>query len=123
MLKKVENKEKALKKNDPKKSLAEYEKKVIELANKNLTAEKIGEQLRGQGIHPKEYGVKISKILQDKNLYVNPDLKNVEEKLKRISEHSEKNKQDKRAKRERVRVYAELRKLKKYFNIKSTAKV
>ena len=123
MLKKVENKEKALKKNDPKKSLAEYEKKVIELANKNLTAEKIGEQLRGQGIHPKEYGVKISKILQDKNLYVNPDLKNVEEKLKRISEHSEKNKQDKRAKRERVRVYAELRKLKKYFNVKSTAKV
>lgn len=123
MLKKVENKEKALKKNDPKKSLAEYEKKVIELANKNLTAEKIGEQLRGQGIHPKEYGVKISKILQDKNLYVNPDLKNVEEKLKRISEHSEKNKQDKRAKRERVRFYAELRKLKKYFNIKPTAKV
>ena len=123
MLKKVENKEKALKKNNPKKSLAEYEKKVIELANKNLTAEKIGEQLRGQGIHPKEYGVKISKILQDKNLYVNPDLKNVEEKLKRISEHSEKNKQDKRAKRERVRVYAELRKLKKYFDIKSTAKV
>ena len=123
MLKKVENKEKALKKNDPKKSLAEYEKKVIDLANKNLTAEKIGEQLRRRGIHPKEYGVKISKILQDKNLYVNPDLKNVEEKLKRISEHSEKNKQDKRAKRERVRVYAELRKLKKYFNVKSTAKV
>ena len=123
MLKKVENKEKALKKNDPKKSLAEYEKKVIGLANKNLTAEKIGEQLRQQGIHPKEYDIKISKILQEKNLYINHDLKNVEDKLKRISEHSEKNKQDKRAKRERVRVYAELRKLKKYFNVKSTAKV
>ena len=123
MLKKVENKKKEPKKNGPKKSREEYEKKVIELANKKLTAEKIGEQLRRQGIHPKEYNVKISKILQDKNLYVNPDLKNVEEKLKRISEHSEKNKQDKRAKRERVRVFAELRKLKKYFNIKSTAKV
>lgn len=123
MLKKVENKNKELKKNGPEKSRAEYEKKVIELANKKLTAEKIGEQLRQQGIHPKEYDIKISKILQDKNLYVNPDLKNVEEKLKRISEHSEKNKQDKRAKRERVRVYAELRKLKKYFNIKSTAKI
>jgi len=123
MLKRLENKDKELKKNGPKKSRAEYEKKVIELANKKLTAEKIGEQLRQQGIHPKEYDIKISKILQEKNLYINPDLKNVEDKLKRISEHSEKNKQDKRAKREKVRVFAELRKLKKYFNIKSTAKV
>ena len=123
MLKKLENKDKELKKNGPKKSRAEYEKKVIELANKKLTAEKIGEQLRRQGIHPKEYDIKISKILQEKNLYINPDLKNVEDKLKRISEHSEKNKQDKRAKREKVRVFAELRKLKKYFNIKPTAKV
>ena len=119
MPKKAESKEKDLKKRDSKLSKAEYEKKVIELANKKFTAEKIGEQLRKQGIHSKEYDIKISKILQDKNLYINPDLKNVEDKLKRIIEHLETNKQDKRAKRERVRVYAELRRLKKYFKIKS----
>ncbi len=93
----------------------EYEKKVIELAKAGLTAEKIGEKLRQEGIHPKEYGKKISKILKEKNLYINPDLRNVEAKLERIRKHYEKNKQDKRAKREIDRVFAQLRKLKKYF--------
>lgn len=94
-------------------SQREYEKKVLELADKGLTAEKIGEELRRQGVHPKEYEGKISKILGDK--YVNPDLKNVETKLGRIKVHFENNKQDKRAMREKDRVFAQLRKLKKYF--------
>jgi len=96
-------------------SQKDYEKKVLELAKKNLTSEKIGEELRKQGIHPKEYNRKISKILKDK--YVNPDLKNVEVKLERIKKHYEKNKQDKRAMREKDRVFAQLRKLKKYFKV------
>ncbi|GAG95687.1 unnamed protein product, partial [marine sediment metagenome] len=62
-----------------KSSKKEYEEKVLELANKGLTSEKIGEELRQQGIHPKEYGKKISKILGDK--YINPDIKNIETKL------------------------------------------
>jgi len=94
-------------------SQKDYEKKVLELAKKGLTSEKIGEELRKQGIHPKEYNRKISKILKDK--YVNPDLKNVEVKLERIKKHYEKNKQDKRAMREKDRIFAQLRKLKKYF--------
>lgn len=94
-------------------SQQEYEKKVFELSKKGLTAEKIGESLKKEGIHPKEYEKKISKILGDK--YVNPDLKNVEKKLERIKTHFEKNKQDKRAMREKDRVFAQLRKLKKYF--------
>jgi len=50
---------------NPKKlSQEEYEKKVLELSNKGLTAEKIGEQLKKQGIHPKEYSGKISQILE-----------------------------------------------------------
>ena len=98
-------------------SQAEFEKKVIELASKGLTAEKIGEILRQQGIHPKEYKKKISKILKEKGKYTNPDLKNVEEKLRRIQEHKEKNKQDKRAMREKDRVFAQVRKLKKYFKV------
>lgn len=94
-------------------SQKDYEKKVLELEKKGLTSEKIGEKLRRSGIHPKEYHKKISKILGDK--YVNPDLKNVEVKLERIKKHYGKNKQDKRAMREKDRVFAQLRKLKKYF--------
>jgi len=93
----------------------EYEKKVIELADKGLTAEKIGETLKKDGIHSKEYNKKISQILGKK--YINPDLKNVEEKLKKIEEHIKKNKQDKRAIREKDRVFAQLSKSKKYFKI------
>jgi len=95
----------------------EFEEKVIELAKKGLTSEKIGEELRYQGIHPKDYLKKISEILKEKNKYINPDLKNVEEKLERVKKHYEKNKQDKRAKREKDRIFAQVRKLKKYFKI------
>lgn len=91
-------------------SQADFEKKVVELADKGLTAEKIGEELKKQGVHSKEYDKKISKILGDK--FVSPDLKNVESKLERIKKHFEKNKQDKRAMREKDRVFAQLRKLK-----------
>jgi hypothetical protein len=39
----------------PKVSQKEYEGKVLELGKKGLTAESIGESLRKEGIHPKEY--------------------------------------------------------------------
>ena len=95
-------------------TLAQFEKKVIELAEKGLTAEKIGEKLRQEGIHSKEQTKKISRILKEKNLYVDPDLKNVEQKLEKIEKHFKKNKQDKRAMRERSRVFSQVRKIKKY---------
>lgn len=95
-------------------SQQEFEKKVIELAKEGTTSEKIGEVLRKQEIHPKEYSKKISKILKGSNLYINPDIKNVEVKLERIKRHCEKRKQDKRAIREKERVFSQLRKLKKY---------
>ena len=98
-------------------SQLEFEKKVIELAEKGLTSEKIGEELRQQKIHPKEYTKKISRILKDKKIYINPDLKNIEAKVEKIKKHFEKNKQDKRAKREKDRVFSQLRKLKIYFGI------
>ncbi len=91
----------------------EFEKKVLELAGKSLTSEKIGEELRKQNIHPKEYKKKISQILGDK--YIIPDIKNIEAKLGKVKDHAEKNKKDKRAKRERVRIAAQLRRAKKYF--------
>jgi ribosomal protein S15P/S13E len=91
----------------------EFEKKVLELAGKDLTSEKIGEELRKQNIHPKEHKKKISQILGDK--YIIPDLKNIEAKLGKVKKHSEKNKKDKRAMREKVRIAAQLRRAKKYF--------
>ena len=112
MAKKIE------KKSEKKKiSQSEFESKVIELAKKNLTSEKIGEELRQQGIHSKEYDKKISKILKEKNIYTNPDLKNVEIKLEKVKKHYGENKQDKRSMREKDRIFAQLRKLKKYFQV------
>ncbi len=92
----------------------EFEKMVLELAKKNLTAEKIGEELRKQKIHPKEYAKKISKILKENNLYSSPDLKNVEAKFKKIEKHVEKNHQDKRALNEKSRIFSQIRKIKQY---------
>jgi len=91
----------------------DFEKKVLELAEKGLTSEKIGEALRREGIHPMEFDKKISKILGNK--YLNPDEKNLAEKLERIKKHVENNKGDKRAKRDKEKIFARLRRLKKYF--------
>ncbi|MBU3907302.1 MAG: hypothetical protein KKA64_03565 [Nanoarchaeota archaeon] len=95
----------------------EFEEKTIELAKTGLTSEKIGEKLRKEGIHPQEYKKKISIILKENNLYASPDMKNISDRLERIRKHYEKHKQDKRSKREVDRVFAQLRKAKKYFRI------
>jgi|TARA_B100000315_G_scaffold160720_1_gene149152 ribosomal protein S15P/S13E len=118
MLKKTEDK-KPEKEVKPSKKLSQvdYEKKILELSKKGLTSEKIGEQLRQQGIHTKENSKKVSKVLKENGDYVIPDLKNIEEKLEKIKKHYEENKQDKRAMRERDRTAAKLRKLKKYLKI------
>lgn len=112
MPKKSEKKQEEKEKDTKKLTLEEYEKKVFELAEKGLTAEKIGEELKRNGIHSKEYEKKISKILKEK--YINPDLKNTEEKLRKIEQHLKKNKQDQKAKRERSRVFSQIRKIKRY---------
>ena len=113
MPRKAKEKTEELKKTE-KLSQADFEKKVIELAKKGLTAEKVGESLRREGIHPKEFNKKISKILGKD--YVNPDLKNISDKLEKIKSHFEKNKGDKRAMREKDRIFAKLRRTKKFFS-------
>ncbi len=97
-------------------SQQEFESMVLELAEKGMTSEKIGESLRHQGIHPKEHG-KISRILKAKKLYQIPEIKNIQEKLERVTAHKEKHIQDKRAMRERERIAALLRRLKEYHKI------
>ena len=91
-----------------------FEERVIKLAKEGLTAEKIGESLRKEGIHPQQHE-KISRILKRHNLYISPGVKNAEEKLKRIENHKSKNIQDKRAMRERERVFSLLQKEKSYY--------
>ena len=111
----AKNKEKTKKeKTIEKLSAEEFKKTVLNLADKELTAEKIGEELRRRGAHPKDYSEKISKILKENKKYQIPDIVNVEKKLEKINRHSEKNKQDKRAMREKDRIFAKLRKLKEY---------
>lgn len=105
-----EAKEKSKKKE--KLSKEDFEKKVIELSEKGLTSEKIGEALKKQGIHPREFEKKISKILGSR--YIQPDLKNIQEKLDKIKKHFDKNKKDKRAMRDKEKIAARLRRLKKY---------
>lgn len=95
-------------------SQEEYEKRVLQLAEQGLTAEKIGEKLRKEGIHSSDYNKKMSKILGGK--YTNPDRENITRKLSKIEEHLKKNKGDKRAMRERARVAAQLRRLNLYLN-------
>ena len=122
MPKKIEKKvNKISEKSDPKEkkklSELEFEEKVIELADKGLTSEKIGEALRQEGIHPKEHTKRISQILKEKEKYINPDLKNIEKKLEKIDKHLEKHKKDRRAEREKHRIFAQQRKFKKYFKV------
>ena len=100
-------------------SKEDFKKKIIELAKTGLTSEKIGEKLRREGIHSKDHEIKISKVLKEENMYIIPEIKNVKEKLNKISEHYKKNKQDKRAKRETNRIYSRLRKLKIYHKIET----
>src|SRR3989344_6796609 len=113
----IDNKNEDKTESSKKITLKEFEKIILDLAKKGLTAEKIGEELRKQKIHPKEHGKKISKILKENNAYISPDLKNVEEKFKKIEKHFEKNKQDKRALNEKSRIFAQIRKIKQYNQI------
>lgn len=94
----------------------EFEKRVLELAEEGLTAEKIGEKLRKEGIHSKEFGKKISHVLGAK--YANPDKLNLERKMGKLIQHFSKNKGDRRAMRDKERVSAKLRRLKKYLKAK-----
>ncbi|MBS3076577.1 hypothetical protein J4481_02445 [Candidatus Pacearchaeota archaeon] len=120
----TEAKEKPVEKVAKQKKLSQpdYEKKVIELAEGGMTSEKIGEELRRQGSHPQEYNKKISEILREKNLYQDPELKNIEKKLAGVEKHYDKNHQDKRAKREKDRLFSHLRKIKKYLGVEIVKK-
>ena len=85
---------------------------VLKLANKGLTAEKIGLALRDQYGIPKVslYGIKIKKILDSEKKFEEPTTKNLENKLQNVIKHFKKNKQDKNAGRSLIITKAKLKK-------------
>ncbi|MBT4135408.1 30S ribosomal protein S15 [archaeon] len=93
---------------------------IIKLAKKGLTAEKIGLNLRDQyGIpNVKLYNIKIKKVLEEENLFVEPTNKNLKEKLDKIINHFKKNKQDKKTGRALIITKAKLKKRDDYMKKK-----
>lgn len=90
----------------------EVEAIILKLADKGLTAEKIGLVLRDQYGIPKVriYDIKISKILKEKNKYQEPTNMNLKIKLQKIIDHYKKNKQDKTSERSLIITKAKLKK-------------
>ena len=90
----------------------EVEAIILKLADKGLTAEKIGLVLRDQYGIPKVkiYNLKISKILKEKNKYQEPTNINLKIKLQKIIDHYKKNKQDKTSERSLIITKAKLKK-------------
>jgi small subunit ribosomal protein S15 len=86
---------------------------ILKLAEKGLTAEKIGLTLRDQyGIpRTKIYNIKIGRVMKEKNKFVEPSLLNLQKRTERIEEHYKKNKQDKKAGRSLIVVKARLKKV------------
>jgi ribosomal protein S15P/S13E len=91
----------------------EAEKIIIDLAKQGKTSENIGLILKKEHkiLSKKNYGKKISKILKENNLYVNPDIKNIRENLEKLKKHISKNKGDKICRRALMIKDAKLRKL------------
>ena len=95
----------------------EIEKLIIELGKKGITAEKIGLILRDEhGFQKNKTPIKISEILKKHNLYIQPDIQNLQKKIGIIKDHMKKNKGDVRGKRDLVRLESNLNRNKKYFS-------
>ena len=90
----------------------EVEAIILKLADKGLTAEKIGLVLRDQYGIPKAkiYNLKINKILKQKNKYQEPTNLNLKIKLQKVIDHYKKNKQDKTAEHSLIITKAKLKK-------------
>ena len=99
----------------------EVEAIILKLADKGLTAEKIGLTLRDQYGIPKAklYNLKISKILKEKENFEEPTKLNLQKKLKKIEGHYKKNKQDKKTQRALTITKAKLKKINDYLKKKN----
>jgi len=89
---------------------------ILKLADKGLTAEKIGLVLRDQYGIPsvKLYNIKIGQVLKEKDKFTEPSLINLQKRVDRVEEHYKKNKQDKKADISLIITKAKLKKVKDY---------
>jgi ribosomal protein S15P/S13E len=89
---------------------------ILKLADKGMTAEKIGLELRDRYGIPKArlYGFKIKDILKEADKYQEPTTQNLRTKLDKIISHFKKNKQDKRTGRALIITKAKLKKREDY---------
>ncbi|MEM3112931.1 MAG: hypothetical protein QXI33_00710 [Candidatus Pacearchaeota archaeon] len=110
---------KTQKKNIPERAQIEnIEEIVIDLGNQGKHPAEIGRILKEKyGVHNvRILGKKISRILREKNIGYKKDIDFVNDKIKKIEKHVEKNNQDKKAKRELVRHISHKKALEKYYN-------
>lgn len=94
---------------------ADVESLVIDLARKNISPEKIGLVLRDQHGVPKVRLItnkKISQILKENKLGVNPEAENISKRIDNLKKHIEKHKHDYTAKQKLTKRLAHLRKVK-----------
>jgi small subunit ribosomal protein S15 len=93
---------------------------ILKLANKGITAEKIGLILRDQYGIPKVklYNLKIKRILNENKKYQEPTILNLKKKLDSILEHNKKFRHDNPAKRSEIITKAKLKKAEDYENRK-----
>ena len=90
---------------------------VVAEADAGSAAEKIGLILRDEhGFQKNKTPIKISEILKKHNLYIQPDIQNLQKKIGIIKDHMKKNKGDVRGKRDLVRLESNLNRNKKYFS-------
>lgn len=91
----------------------EIEAKVLELGKQGITNEKIGLELKKQGIKPTDYKKRVSEILKQENLGKSSDIENIKKALEKLKKHSQNHKQDKTFARSFAIKTAKLRKLEK----------
>ncbi|MEM4625751.1 MAG: hypothetical protein QXJ28_03250 [Candidatus Pacearchaeota archaeon] len=93
-----------------------YVEEIIELGKKRVPPAKIGLIIKQKYSIPKVkiLGKKISSILRENNIEIKNDAQIVEERIKKLEAHCQKNIQDKRAKRDLVRYVHLKRKLERY---------
>lgn len=78
----------------------QVKEKIIELAKKGLTTEKIGLELKKEGIFAKKIlGKRVGQILKEKNLYTSADVRNLEKIVERLRKHLSVHKHDYTTKR------------------------
>lgn len=89
---------------------------ILKLADKGMTAEKIGLTLRDQYGIPKVkiYGLKIKQVLDEKQKFQEPTLLNLKTKLEKIISHYKKNKGDRRAEYSLINTKAKLKRRQDY---------